>query len=200
MVKRIGGIHTPTVGLHVLNYDIDNIITTTEPADLSHSSTAHYVGHNCGKGVKNPITITQTLAADITESQSWGFSTTKGQSTEIGVEVGAEASTGIMKASVSSSIKTTLSSSQTKTYESSETRSKHYGFELQASVDPGYYQSFMLQVNRATTVVPYVALEVVKPTGYGPYISRTKVKSTFTNSMGRSAQAQAGDLIKCKDK
>ncbi|MCH2450392.1 MAG: hypothetical protein MK198_09635 [Gracilimonas sp.] len=199
LVKGIGGVPISTAGLHIVDYEIDKITTTTTAADLSHSSTAYYSAHNCGKGVNRPLKISQTLGADVEESQSWGSSRTSGQSTEIGVEVGVEAGIEIMKTSVSESVKNTLSSSQTRTYDKSETRSRHFSFNLEAEVDPGYYQSFLLQVNRTTTSVPFKALEIIKPAGHGPYISRNEIKSTFTNTKGRSAQGIAGDLIECRD-
>lgn len=199
-VKGIAGTITSSAGLHILDYDIDNITITTEPADLSHSATAPYSAHNCGKGAINPLRISQTLGADVEESESWGSSKTTGRSTEIGVEIGVEAGVEIMKTSISQIIKETLKTSKIKTHVKSKTWSEHFNFNLTAEVPPGYYQSFLLQVDRTTTTVPFKALELIKAKGgKGPYISRNEIQSTFTNERGHNATGIAGDLIKCRD-
>ena len=200
LIKGIGGIHISSAGLHIFDYDIDNITTTTTAEDLRNSHTAHSSGFNCGKGVQNPLIISQELTTNITETQNWGTSRTTGQSTEIEVEIGVEAGIEIMKTSFSESVKSILSSSKTETYEKPVARSVEKKSSINnVEIPPGYYQSFLLQVNRTTTTVPFKALEVIKPAGHGSYLSRNEIEGTFTNSEGTSSKAVAGDLMKCRD-
>ena len=196
-VKGFGGVHTPTVGMYIFDYDTDRITRTTTQNNFENAQSAHASVLNCGADKQTNLTGSQTLGGSITETRSFSSASSSTATTGIEVKVGIEAGAEILKTSVETSVKRELSNTSTTERSSSTSREKHFSVVMNFDVPPGHRQTAFMTANEVTTDIPYTAAAIVQPAGYGRYITRNVHNDVYTNKSGREATLAAGQLIVC---